>query len=179
MEVLSSRLLVRPRDHAASVAFYRDVLGLAVHREFPGGVVFFLGHGLLEVSGRSEQAPTPATELWLQVRDLPATAAELSIPFGVAPTADGGFLIDDPGNQVVRKVAPGGIIATVAGTGVAGFGGDGGPATLAQLNNAHNVVASPGGGFLGTRVPLLFRSTQSQMAVLAPAEPGSCYEQRP
>jgi hypothetical protein len=38
---------------------------------------------------------------------------------------------------------------------------------------------SPGGGFLGTRVPLLFRSTQSQMAVLAPAEPGSCYEQRP
>jgi len=51
MEVLSSRLLVRPRDHAVSVAFYRDVLGLAVHREFPGGVVFFLGHGLLESPG--------------------------------------------------------------------------------------------------------------------------------
>jgi catechol 2,3-dioxygenase-like lactoylglutathione lyase family enzyme len=78
MEVLSSRLLVRPRDHAVSVAFYRDVLGLAVYREFPGGVVFFLGHGLLEVSGRSAQAPSPATELWLQVRDLAATEAELT-----------------------------------------------------------------------------------------------------
>jgi catechol 2,3-dioxygenase-like lactoylglutathione lyase family enzyme len=78
MELLSSRLLLRPADHGASVAFYRDVLGLAVYREFPGGVVFFLGNGLLEVSGSSQQPPSPATELWLQVRDLAATAAELA-----------------------------------------------------------------------------------------------------
>jgi len=60
------------------VTFYRDVLGLAICREFPGGTVFFLGQGLLEVSGSCDVVPTPASELWLQVRDLAATAAELA-----------------------------------------------------------------------------------------------------
>lgn len=78
VELLSSRLLLRPRDLSVSVTFYRDVLGLAIYREFPGGTVFFLGHGFLEVSGRAEAAPTRATELWLQVRDLAATAADLA-----------------------------------------------------------------------------------------------------
>lgn len=77
MEVLSSRILIHPRDRARSTAFYRDVLGLAVHREFPGGTVFVLGGGFLEVSGESAAAPTAATAVWLQVRDLAATAAEL------------------------------------------------------------------------------------------------------
>ena len=54
MEVLAGRVLIRPTDPARSVAFYRDVLGLAVYREFPGGTVFFLGGGHLEVSGRAE-----------------------------------------------------------------------------------------------------------------------------
>ena len=56
MEVLSSRILIRPADSDRSRRFYRDVLGLAVYREFgpaaEPGVVFFLGEGLLEVSGR-------------------------------------------------------------------------------------------------------------------------------
>ena len=77
-----------------------------------------------------------------------ATAAQLSIPFGVAPTADGGFLIVDVGNQRVRKVSPGGVITTVAGTGVAGYSGDGGAAAAAQLNNPHNVVEQSDGGIL-------------------------------
>jgi catechol 2,3-dioxygenase-like lactoylglutathione lyase family enzyme len=53
MEVLGSRILLHPRDRGRSTAFYRDVLGLAVHREFPGGTVFVLGGGFLEVSGQS------------------------------------------------------------------------------------------------------------------------------
>ena len=73
MEVLSSRILLRPSDPTRSQAFYRDVLGLAVYREFgpPGqrGVVFFLGNGLLEVSGQSEQPPV-GLALWLQVRNV-------------------------------------------------------------------------------------------------------------
>jgi predicted enzyme related to lactoylglutathione lyase len=77
MEVLSSRILIRPRDRARSTAFYRDVLGLAVHREFPGGTVFALGGGFLEVSGESAAEPSAATAVWLQVRDLAATATEL------------------------------------------------------------------------------------------------------
>jgi catechol 2,3-dioxygenase-like lactoylglutathione lyase family enzyme len=77
VEVLSSRVLLRPRDWERSVAFYRDTLGLAVYREFPGGTVFFTGSGLLEVSGRGESGPGPDVVLWLQVRDLAGTAREL------------------------------------------------------------------------------------------------------
>ncbi|MEU5690490.1 VOC family protein [Actinosynnema sp. NPDC020468] len=78
MEILGSRVLLRSPDPARTTAFYRDVLGLAVYREFPGGTVFFLGQGLLEVSGRSDETPTAATRLWLQVRDLEVAAAALA-----------------------------------------------------------------------------------------------------
>lgn len=73
MEVLSSRILLRPSDSARTHAFYRDVLGLAVYREFGPpdhpGVVYFLGNGLLEVSGQAEQPPV-GLQLWLQVRNV-------------------------------------------------------------------------------------------------------------
>ncbi len=73
MDVLSSRVLLRPSDPARSQAFYRDVLGLAVAREFgppdSRGVVFFLGNGLLEVSGVADERPA-GLALWLQVRDV-------------------------------------------------------------------------------------------------------------
>jgi predicted enzyme related to lactoylglutathione lyase len=73
MEVLSSRILLRPSDLARSQAFYGDVLGLAVCREFGPperpGVVFFLGNGLLEVSGQSEEPPV-GLALWVQVRNV-------------------------------------------------------------------------------------------------------------
>lgn len=81
MEILGSRVLIHPTDPARSRAFYRDVLGLAVYREFgdPGdpGVVFFLGQGLLELSGRSADRPT-GVDLWLQVRDVRAECARLA-----------------------------------------------------------------------------------------------------
>jgi hypothetical protein len=77
----------------------------------------------------------------------PATSARLSIPFGVAPTADGGFLIVDVGNQRIRLVSSSGTITTVAGTGVGGYSGDGGPATAAQVNNPHNVWPLADGSF--------------------------------
>ena len=53
MEVLSSRILLRPTDLVRSHRFYRDTLGLAIYREFGPpehrGLVFFLGGGFLEV----------------------------------------------------------------------------------------------------------------------------------
>lgn len=78
MEVLSSRVLLRPVDPARSQAFYRDTLGLAVYREFEGGIVFFLGGGFLEVSGRADVAAGPNVALWLQVRDVDAAFEELA-----------------------------------------------------------------------------------------------------
>ncbi|HKS47796.1 MAG TPA: VOC family protein [Amycolatopsis sp.] len=87
MHVLSSRVLVRPRDLEALTAFYADVLGLAIYRTFPGGTVFFLGQGFLEVSGRGEPGRTGNLELWLQVPDLPSTLDELAAK-GVTPDRD-------------------------------------------------------------------------------------------
>lgn len=78
MDVLSSRILVRPTDHEASIAFYRDLLGLAIYYEFPGGTVFFLGQGFLEIVGSGDGGPSPDVSLWLQVRDLDAALRELA-----------------------------------------------------------------------------------------------------
>jgi NHL repeat len=80
----------------------------------------------------------------------PAAAASLSYPSGVAAQPDGGFLIADWLNQRVRRVAPDGTISTVAGTGVEGFSGDGGPAAEARLDDPLAVAALPDGGFLIT-----------------------------
>lgn len=82
MEILSSRILLRPRDRARSLAFYEQTLGLAVYREWgegpTRGVVFFLGGGLLEVSGSSSEAPSDAVKVFLQVRDLRAVREHLA-----------------------------------------------------------------------------------------------------
>jgi catechol 2,3-dioxygenase-like lactoylglutathione lyase family enzyme len=77
VEVLSSRILIRPRDPEVAWAFYGGTLGLAVAREFPGGVVYFLGTGYLEVSGRVPDAGPGPDGIWLQVRDVEAAEAEL------------------------------------------------------------------------------------------------------
>lgn len=77
MEVLSSRVLLHPVEVERSRAFYRDTLGLAVYREFEGGIVFFLGGGFLELSRQATTAPGPNVALWLQVRDVDAAHEEL------------------------------------------------------------------------------------------------------
>jgi catechol 2,3-dioxygenase-like lactoylglutathione lyase family enzyme len=82
MEVLSSRILLRPADLGQSRRFYRDVLGLAVYREFgpadDPAVVFFLGQGLLEVSGHAPGAAGSSVMIWLQVRDVRAERDRLA-----------------------------------------------------------------------------------------------------
>jgi predicted enzyme related to lactoylglutathione lyase len=79
MEVLSGRIIVQPSDPEATLQFYRDQLGLAIAREYPGGVVFFAGNALIEVASHLAEGRTRATGsvLWLQVRDMAVTQAEL------------------------------------------------------------------------------------------------------
>ncbi|MCW2898358.1 MAG: Glyoxalase/bleomycin resistance protein/dioxygenase [Streptosporangiaceae bacterium] len=76
MQVLSSRILLRPSDTERSRRFYRDTLGLAVYREFgppdDPGLVFFLGNGLLEVSGHDPQPAGRSNAILMQVRDVHA-----------------------------------------------------------------------------------------------------------
>ena len=75
----------------------------------------------------------------------PATSAMLSDPHGVAVAPDGTLYIADRSNHRIRRVDANGIITTVAGTGAYGFSGDGGPATLAQLNEPFGVALGPDG----------------------------------
>lgn len=80
MEILASRVLFRPKDYDRSLVFYRDAIGLAIAREYPGGTVFFAGQSLLELAGHGRpneaEGPFPGA-LWLQVRDIEATQREL------------------------------------------------------------------------------------------------------
>lgn len=80
MEILASRVLFRPADYERSVAFYRDAIGLAIAREYGAGTVFYAGQSLIELAGHGAPAegaaPFPGA-LWLQVRDVYATQAEL------------------------------------------------------------------------------------------------------
>ncbi|MEV5582418.1 VOC family protein [Streptomyces parvus] len=81
VHVLGSRILLHPTDPDRSRAFYGEALGLAVYREFgtgpERGTVYFLGGGFLEVSGRGEEPPSSAVQLWLQVDDAEAAHEEL------------------------------------------------------------------------------------------------------
>jgi catechol 2,3-dioxygenase-like lactoylglutathione lyase family enzyme len=82
VDVLSSRILLRPSDLDRSRRFYRDLLGLAIYREFgppdDPGLVFYLGQGLLEVSGHAAGPPGHSVMIWIQVRDLHAEHARLA-----------------------------------------------------------------------------------------------------
>ncbi len=65
----------------------------------------------------------------------PASEAQITAPHAVVADAVGNVYVADRFNHVIRKINPSGIISTVAGTGTAGFTGDGGPASNAALNN--------------------------------------------
>lgn len=75
----------------------------------------------------------------------PAVAAGLDFPSGVAVDAAGNLYIADTGNDRIRKVDPDGIITTVAGNGTAGFSGDGGAATSANLTSPFKVAVDTAG----------------------------------
>ena len=76
----------------------------------------------------------------------PAILAGLKMPTGVALDSAGNLYIADQGNNAVRKVtAATSIITTIAGNGVAGYSGDGGPAARAQLNQPASVAVDSNG----------------------------------
>lgn len=68
------------------------------------------------------------------VDNIPATNANLWHPADVGVDNMGNVYFIDQANQFAKKIDTNGILTTVAGTGTAGFSGDGGPGTAAQLN---------------------------------------------
>lgn len=74
-----------------------------------------------------------------------ATASAIAHPSGIASDAAGNIYIGDSFNHRIRRVTPAGEISTFAGTGAATFGGDGGPATQAQLYHPEGLAFDRGG----------------------------------
>ncbi|MEU1776976.1 RICIN domain-containing protein [Streptomyces sp. NPDC012842] len=74
-----------------------------------------------------------------------AVSAQLKHPYGIAVDSTGTLYFSDYSNHRVRKITTDGKISTVAGTGAAGYGGDGGPAAAAQLNCPREVTVDPAG----------------------------------
>ena len=103
-------------DSAGNV-YVSDLNGSAIYKLDKSGVLTTVAGGALGFSGDGG----------------PATKAALNFPAGVAVDSAGNLYFADKGNNRVRKVDTKGVITTFAGTGTAGYSGDGGPATGAKL----------------------------------------------
>ena len=119
--------LIRNRDERT---FRAEPLPAGVPLDVPGlGTATIAGTGLKRFGGDGDNA-------W---------QAHLSNPPGVAVDHSGNLLIADTDNHRIRRVSTVGIITTVAGTGVAGFSGDGQEATKARLRNPRGIAVGPEG----------------------------------
>lgn len=105
------------------------ILGIGIGRALAGQrLVVFAGGGSKDEEG------------------IRATEAVLKEPFGIVFDGTGNaFVIEMEKGQRLRRVDPAGYISTVAGTGVKGEAGDGGPAGNAQFNGAHSLDVAPNG----------------------------------
>ena len=121
---------------ASGNLYYSDANNCVV-REIVGGVVKTVaGNGTCGFSGDTGAA----------------TSATLNNPLGIAFDGTGNLYIADSGNNVIRRVDANGTITTYAGNTTAGFSGDGGAATSAELNFPQ-AVALDTAGDLSLRTP--------------------------
>ena len=89
----------------------------------------------------------------------PGTAATLTRPYDVVVDRSGNIFISDD-NQYIRKLAPSGIITSIAGVGISGYSGDGGPATDAEINYSGGMAVDNSGNlyftdYLNSRVRII------------------------
>ncbi|MFE5934257.1 RICIN domain-containing protein [Streptomyces sp. NPDC056470] len=127
-------------EHAVSAQLNRPY-GIAVDRT---GTVYFSDHNnsrVRRITADGQISTVAGTGIaGYQGVDGPAVSAQLNCPCGVAVDDEGNVFIADADNHRVRRITADGTISTVAGTGTAGFGGDGGFATAAQLNRPLGVA---------------------------------------
>src|SRR3954452_7238264 len=113
----------------------------------PDGSVYFVeqGQGKVRRLGPDGLVTTVAGGGFRTTEDVPATEARLDNPTDVALGPDGSLYITEWSRNDVRRVSPDGLIKTIAGNRGAGFSGDGGAATLAQLKGPYGTDVSPDG----------------------------------
>ena len=113
---------------SAGNLYIADALNLRIRRVAPNGIITtFAGNGTSGIAGDGG----------------PATSAQFVRPDDVRVNNLGAVLVVDSGGHNVRSIDSGGRIATIAGTGVAGNSGDGGPATAARLTTPIEIAFDP------------------------------------
>lgn len=115
-----------PGDAGGFIGVALDAAGNQYFANFMGNEIQELSNGVLTtIAGTGTPGFSGDNGL--------AASAQLSNPSGIAVDGAGNVYFSDVGNQRVRKISNG-VITTVAGNGTAGFSGDNGPATNAELN---------------------------------------------
>ncbi len=120
-----------------------------MNRNSTAGLFFFLmlvaaGVAFPAAAGKPEPRPAPAAGAF--VRKTPARRAHLQYPTGLAIDASGRLYVAERAADRVRRIDPAtGAIETIAGLGVRGYSGDGGPATRAMLNAPTDVAIDAAG----------------------------------
>lgn len=128
-------LLFFPTDVATDAegrVYVADSLNFRVRRTALGGDIETVAGGNRGYSGDDE----------------PADGSLIDIVTGIAIAPDGSYLLADSGNHRIRHVGTDGIITTAAGTGEAGFSGDGGTAVFARITSPTSVRYTNDGGFV-------------------------------
>lgn len=138
--------------------------------------VFRLTSGgmLTRIAGTSRRGYSgdggPATSAQLQLGVLIALAR----PANLAVDSTGNVFIADTGNDRIRRISPSGIITTVAGNGIRGFSGDGGPATSAQLTFPTGVAVDTSGNLFIVDLNLRVRKVATSGIITTVAGNGTC-----
>jgi sugar lactone lactonase YvrE len=117
-------------DHSGNV-YFADVLNHVIRKVDASGIITTFA-GTAGVAGYGGDGG-------------PATSCQLYKPYGMAFDAAGNMFIADCNNNRIRKISPGGIITTIAGTGATGFSGDGGPAVTAILESPRGITVDANG----------------------------------
>src|SRR5450432_3548803 len=133
-----------PTPVAASQASIGDPARVAV--DAAGNVYFSSLHSVFKVDGGGTLTRIAGNgQPGYSGDGSAASNAQLSLPMGIAVDGAGNIYVADRDASVVRKIAANGIIGAVAGTGAAGFSGEGGPATAAQLNSPYGLALDSAG----------------------------------
>ncbi|MBD2701864.1 hypothetical protein IC229_14535 [Spirosoma sp. BT702] len=122
---------------ASGNLYFADYYNNRIRKISTSGIITtFAGTGVYNYSGDGGQA----------------TAATFRDPYGVQVDASGNIYIAERYNHCIRKVGTNGIITTIAGTGIAGFSGDGGLAKSAQLRDPTGIAIDASGNiYIGDR----------------------------
>jgi len=126
---------------------------IVVDAQGPVGIVAAQQTGLLYLAASTSNRVLKVTVIpgspnngqWQTSSCTVVQSPDVAKPAGLALDAQGNLYIADNGNNRIRKVGLDGTISTVAGSGTAGFSGDGGPALRAQLNGPTGVVVDAAG----------------------------------